>query len=423
MRTAGTELHDPRAETQLLATVDAWRNEIINFTCELISTPSENPPGDERKIAELIVSKLERLGLRGGHILTETAERPNVLYRLKGATGSRVLLYVAHTDTKPVGEAGAQWETDPFQPTMKDGKLFGLGAADMKAAVAAFMYAAAALMRVGPLQGDLLLALVADEEAGGKFGAHYLATRYGIKADMALIGEPPGITREWEYLHLGSRGVCCFDVKVFGTQMHSSLSDRLPAVNASVKLAELMIALNREFKAHFTPHPLYPTGVTVNVGVTLKGGVYFGVYPGYAEFGTDIRTVPGMKKEALLKDLMAFLESKRQEDPSLNFELTLVSPPGDWIAPTEVDRNLPIVQALVKASDKVLGKCPPFAIYPAGTDAPKFQLEAGIPTVPAYGAGMISVAHGPNEWVGVESIIQACKIYALAAYYVLGFQD
>jgi succinyl-diaminopimelate desuccinylase len=67
----------------------------------------------------------------------------------------------------------------------------------------------------------------------------------------------------------------------------------------------------------------------------------------------------------------------------------------------------------------VLGFDPPLSIYPAGTDAPKFQLSAGIPMVPAYGAGLISVAHGANEWVGVESIIQACKIYALAAHEVL----
>jgi acetylornithine deacetylase len=303
---------------------------------------------------------------------------------------------------------------------MKDGKLYGLGAADMKAAVAAFIYAAAALMRLGVLDGDLLLALVADEEAGGKFGAHYLSTKYGLKADMGLIGEPPGVTREWEYIHLGCRGVCCFDIKVYGTQMHSSLSDRFPSVNASLKLAELILRMNRDLKLNFTPYPLCPGGVTVNLGVRLKGGVYFGVYPGYAEFGTDIRTVPGMQRETLLQDIKTFLEDRQREDPSLKVELEFAPSPADWIAPTVVSPDLPIAQALVKASEKVLGFRPGFSIYPAGTDSPKFQLEAGIPTVPAYGPGMISVAHGPNEWVGVESVIQASKIYSLAAYDVLG---
>jgi len=293
----------------------------------------------------------------------------------------------------------------------------------MKAAVAAFVYATAALKQVAHMKGDLLLALVADEEGGGRYGAHYLATKYGIKADMALIGEPPGVKREWEYIHLGCRGVCCFNIKVYGTQMHSSLSDRFPSVNASLKLAELMLRMSRDLKLNFVPHPLCPGGVTVNLGVRLKGGVYFGVYPGYAEFGTDIRTVPGMQKEAVLRDLKAFLEARQREDPSLKVELELAPSPGDWIAPTEVSSDLPIAEALAKASEKVLGFRPGFSIYPAGTDSPKFQLEAGIPTIPAFGAGMISVCHAANEWVGAESIVQACKIYALAAYDVIGEKD
>jgi acetylornithine deacetylase len=201
--------------------------------------------------------------------------------------------------------------------------------------------------------------------------------------------------------------------------MHSSLSDRLPSVNASLKLAELMLQMSKEFNVSYTPHPLCPSGVTVNLGVRLSGGVFFGVYPGQAEFGTDIRTLPGMTQDSLIRDLQRFLEARQKEDPSLRVELEMAPPPLDWLAPTEVSVDLPIVQALAGASEAVLGFRPPFSLYPAGTDAAKFQLEAGIPTVPAFGAGLISVAHGANEWVGAESIVQACKIYALAADEVL----
>jgi len=127
-----------------------------------------------------------------------------------------------------------------------------------------------------------------------------------------------------------------------------------------------------------------------------------------------------MDREALLQDIKTFLQDRQSEDPSLKVEFEFAPSPMDWIAPTEVSPDLPISQALARASEKVLGFRPAFSIYPAGTDSSKFQLEAGIPTVPAYGPGMISVAHGPNEWVGVESIIQASKIYSLAAYDVLG---
>jgi acetylornithine deacetylase len=410
---------DTVAVEKIVQLIDGWSNELVDFTCELIATPSENPPGDERKVARLLLDKLDRLGLTGAFTTSELPERPNVLYRLKGNGGGRTLLYIGHIDTKPVGDVRELWQTDPLKPTIKDGRLYGLGAADMKAAVAAFVYAAAALKEAGPLLGDLLLALVADEEAGGKYGAQYLSRKYGIKADMAVIGEPPGVKREWESLHLGCRGISCFTIKVYGTQMHSSVSDRLPSVNASVKMAELLVRMSRELKFNFTPHPLCPNGVTRNLGVMVKAGVYFGVYPGYAEFSSDIRTVPGMNKEMVVRDLEAYLEACRKDDPSLDVKLEFAPAPLDWIAPTEVSQDLPIAQALANAAEQVLGFRPPFDIYPAVTDSGKFQLEAGIPTVPAFGAGVISVCHGPNEWVGVESIVQACKIYALAAYDVL----
>jgi acetylornithine deacetylase/succinyl-diaminopimelate desuccinylase-like protein len=399
--------------------IDDWSPEIIQFTGELIATPSETPPGDERKITQVLSDKLDQLGLAGAWVTSDLPKHPNLLYRLSGKGGGRTLLYVAHTDTKPVGDAAPQWKTDPFRACIRDGKMYGLGAADMKAAVAAFVYATAALKRMEPLAGDLLLALVANEEGGSKHGAHYLCSKYGLTADMAVIGEPPGVTKEWENIHLGCRGVCCFRIKVYGTQIHSSISDRFGSTNASVKLAELLTRMHRELRFQFTPHPLCPEGVTVNLGVFIKGGVFFGVNPGYAEFGTDIRTVPGMSKAGVVRDLESFLDKCRRDDPSLEVKLEFAPAPLDWIAPTEVTSDLPIAEALASASQEVLGFRPPFGIYPAGTDSTHFQNTAGIPTIPACGAGMISVCHGPNEWVGVDSIIQACKIYALAAYRVL----
>jgi acetylornithine deacetylase/succinyl-diaminopimelate desuccinylase-like protein len=406
-------------EEKLLHLIDRWSDDIVQFTCELVATPSVTPPGDEREIARLLLAKLAQLELNDATVASEIPQRPNVLCRLRGSGSGPRLLYVAHTDTKPVGEARNRWATDPLKPAIKDGRLYGLGSADMKAAISAFLYAAAALKQVDGLRGDLQLAFVADEEGGGRYGAYYLCTKYGLKADMAVIGEPPGITREWEYLHLGCRGVCCFTVKVHGTQMHSSVSDRVPSINASLKLANLMVRMSRELKLHYAPHPLCPGGVTINLGVHVQGGVYFGVYPGYAEFGTDVRTVPGMDREAVIRDIQAFLALMRNEDPDLRVELEMAPSPQDWIAPTEVGDDLPIAQSLARASAKVLGHRPPFGLYPAGTDSPKFQLLAGIPTIPAFGPGMISVCHGENEWVGVESIVQASKIYALAAYDML----
>lgn len=217
--------------------IQGWSSEILDLTAALIATPSETPTGNEVAITELLLDKLERMGLSGSIVTSKKPEHPNLLYTLKGSGSGPSLLYVAHTDTKPVGDVADQWVTDPFHATIKDGRMYGLGAADMKASVAAFVYATRALKEVGPLAGDLTLALVANEEGGSRYGAHYLCSEYGLKADMAVIGEPPGVTKEWENIHLGCRGVCCFKIKVRGTQIHSSISDRFGATNASVKLA------------------------------------------------------------------------------------------------------------------------------------------------------------------------------------------
>ena len=394
--------------------IDEHREELLQFAARLVATPSPNLPGDERAVAAVTLAEMNRLGLTGAEIAAKQPHRPNIIYRLRGGPGS-VLMLCGHSDTKPVGDA-SQWHTDPCEPVFHDGKLFGLGSTDMKGAVAAMIYATAALQQCNStLAGDLLLVINADEERSMAFGSEFLATDYGIQADVALLGEPSGIDGpEFEFLHLLSRGLCCFTIRVFGTQMHSSLTDRLPSVNANVKLAEVLTRMNRELQLTFTPHALC-TAPTINLAVKIEGGVGFGVCPGIAEFQADIRTLPGMTRQQLQEDVETFLDSLRRDDPELRVELEFAPPPLDWMPPTEVPADHPLVAALLTAAEQVLGWRPKLSAFPGGTDAAKFQGLAGIPTIPSFGPGWLRLAHGPNECVSVEAIVQAAKIYALAA--------
>ena len=403
----------------MLDWLEERRQEILDFVGDLVAAPSVNPPGGEEKVAAVILDKLDELGLAGAEVVGKKKERPNVIYRLKGAGGGKTLLYNAHIDTKPVGEEAAEhWESDPFTPTIRDGKMYGLGVADMKSTAGGMVYATAALKELYPeRKGDLLLVLCADEEAGGEYGAHYLVNDYGIKADFAFIGEPQGITEEFEFLPLISRGACCFKIKVYGTQMHSSLSNALPSVNASAKMAHVLWRMHGELRdrIRFPEHPLAPYGITVNIGDMVSGGVFYGVYPGYAEFGSDIRTLPGMTLEGLKEDIEGFLDDLRQEDPDLKVELEVVDPPLNWYQASEVSPDEPFVDMFLSACEQVLGRRPPLGTFSGATDAYAFQIMGGIPTIPGFGPGLLKNCHGPNEWAGVESIIQASKIYALAA--------
>ena len=408
----------------VLRYLDDHRDELLEYTRDLIATPSMNPPGDERAMADAVIGRLNDLGLKGAEVKAKVPERPNVIFQLNGDPAGPTLMLSGHLDTKPIGEA-AQWHTDPFGGEIIDDQLYGLGSGDLKAAIAAMIYAAAALdFTKVTLGGNLLLVFSADEEAGSTYGADYLVEEGLVHADAAVLGEPAGIQREWEYLCLISRGNCCFRIKVRGSQMHSSISDILPSVNASAKMAHVLWRMQNELAAelNYSPHPLCPQGPTLNVGVMVSGGVYFGVYPGYAEFACDLRTLPGMTQEGVRRDIEKFLDRMRQQDAELKVELEFEPLPLGWIEPSEIAMDHPLVLAMHKAAEQVLGYRPPLGAIPGTTDAPKFQAGLGIPTIPAFGPGRLPLAHSPNEHISVNSPIQAARIYALGALNYLGIK-
>ena len=404
--------------------LDAHDGEVLELTRELIRTPSPNPPGDERAVADLVTERLRALGIDEITRVGAEEARPNLLARVRGVAPGPTLVLSGHLDTKPAGDMDA-WETDPWDPVLRDGDLVGLGSGDMKAAIAGMVYAAAALKQAqeadaagGGFAGELVLVFTADEEAGAQLGSKWLADNGHLQADAAVIGEPSGITSEWQSVHLVSRGAALFKIAVSGTQMHSSISDRLPGVNATVKMARLIDRMDREFKSYLTydEHPLCPTGPTVNVGVMVEGGVFYGVYPGNAEFACDVRTLPGMTEEMMKADIGRFLADAMADDPELRAELR-------WhlmVPAVEIDADHPVVAALVEAAIEVLGSEPTLDAFPGATDAPYFQLTAGIPTVAAFGPGMLPRAHSPNEYMDADGAALSASIYALAALRYLG---
>ena len=391
---------------------------VVEIASRLIGAASPNPPGDERAAAEIVTELLSEHHLPAPSVLALSETRPNLLTTVRFGPGGRHLCLAGHLDTKPVGSA--TWGSDPLNAIVDDGRLIGLGAVDMKGAVAAMIIAARDLVQDPPERGSLSLLFTADEEDGAQWGAQYVSSSGILEADGIAIGEPGGLDKDFDRLHLVSRGIARFRIEVSGDQGHASLSDRSGAVNASVELARFLVAFNDRFE------PTVPAPIgsidgwrsTVTAGVRIAGGVGYGVVPGSALANIEVRLLPGMTRSRLERDLREFLDAQVRDDPHLRPTVVFDDPPRDWLEATSLDVDDPLVVAARTALIEVLGVAPPDGVFPGTTDAASLQGVAGIPTLPAFGPGLISRAHGADEWVSIEALETSVKVLkALARSY------
>lgn len=393
--------------------VDSHAQDLLQCAKDLIAAPSPNPPGDERRAVDVARRYCEALSLGEIQILGPRAERPNLICRHSHGLPGPTLLLNGHLDTKPPLPR-EQWRTDPYDPVEQDGLLIGLGAVDMKGPDAALIYGMAAAIAANPqLGGEIILALSADEEGTFVDGARYLVQDIGITADAALIAEPIGVQQSWESIPLISRGISCIRFLVKGTQVHSSICDRMPVVNASLEASRLLLFLEEHLRLSYPPNPWCPNGPTVNLGATLNAGTAHAIVSGQAEITADIRTIPGMTQDQLAQDIDRVLHQFRRQHPQAEVSWQFFEGTLAWSEPMQIPDTLPIVQALQDASHVVLGQAPPLGYFPGGTDALWWQGAGGIPTIPGYGPGRLTDCHQPNEAIRISDLIDAAKIYAL----------
>jgi acetylornithine deacetylase/succinyl-diaminopimelate desuccinylase-like protein len=258
-------------------------NGVVDFAARLIAAPSPNPGGTELAAAQVAEQRMHLLGMRDTRIVGRSHERANLIYEFDTGKPGPTLLLNGHLDTKPPDPVDA-WETNPYEGVLTNGKLYGLGAADMKGPDAALVYGTAAALEAGgnALRGKLLLILSADEEGATTHGPRYLVEDLGIHADAALIAEPAGVTQNWETLPLISRGISIFRCIAAGTQTHSSISDRVPIVHANLVASRLLVYLVENLKLNFPATPLCPLGPTINLGTVLHGVQGLAKIPGRA---------------------------------------------------------------------------------------------------------------------------------------------
>ena len=409
--------------------VDAAADELVDFAAGLVRVPTVNPPGEAYTVcAGLIGERLRAFGFDLEYLEAEdrpehTASHPrvNVVGRRTGR-GDRPTLHLnGHMDVVP---AGAGWTVDPFAGIVRDGRLYGRGSADMKAGLAAAVYAAEAVRRAGvDLSGTVEVSGTVDEESGGLAGVAWLAEQGRLAAgrtDYVIIPEPFGVQR----ICIGHRGVYWFDVTTHGRTAHGSMPflgesaiDYMSHVLDAVR-DELAPALG----GRTTEMPVVPDGArraTINVNAVSGGQAgASGQTPCVADCCSatfDRRFLMEEDYDSVRDETVALLDQVAARVPGFRYELTdrLV------VHPVRTSSDAPLVAALGQAVADVLGESAQLVASPGTYDHKHVARIAGVEQCVAYGPGTLELAHQPDEWCAVDDLVRATKVMAVAIVRLL----
>ena len=364
----------------------------------LVACDSVNPSlvrggAGETQIADLIERWAEEAGLEAER-LEATPGRPSVLVRARGKGGGRTLLLCAHIDT-----VGVEGMADPHTPRIDGDRLFGRGAYDMKAGVAAALIAAREAARLG-LAGDVVLAAVADEEHAS-LGVQE-ALRY-VSADAAVVTEPTELE-----LVVAHKGFVWSEIEITGRSAHGSRPHL--GVDAIAKMGPVLTELEQLDRALADrSHPLLGRA-SVHASV-IEGGAELSSYPARCALGLERRTLPGETGKQIEAEVESLLERCRAVDRALRAsQRTLLVRD-----PFEIDRNEDLVTLASDVVAEVLSA--PVSIGGASYWADSaFIASAGIPTV-LFGPGGEG-AHARDEWVSLSDTASVARtLIGLAARF------
>lgn len=388
-------------ERRVLGAIDP--DELVRLTGELVRFASVTPPGSEEAVARYLAKRFAAKGLRA-ELQELSPGRLNAIGRL-GRGGARPHLVLnGHTDVVPTGEG---WSSPPFEPTLRDGRMYGRGAADMKGGLAAAIVAVEAIAAAGaPLAGAVTIAAVADEE--GYQGGTRLYVERGEPADFGIVAEPTSLRPA-----TAQKGDTYWEVAVRGVSAHASAPHT--GRNAIYDMAAAVGALE-ELHAEYLarpPHPLLGTP-TLSVG-TIVGGTVTPVVAEACRITIDRRILPGEDVEAVGRELEGALERARQRRPGLEATLRRLA----HFPASEIAADEPIVRALQEASYHIRGAAPAPLGLAGTTDANIMIDPGGIPTA-IFGPGDLSVCHKPDEFLLLDELVDAARIFALTILRLVG---
>jgi succinyl-diaminopimelate desuccinylase len=412
--------------------VESLEEELIEFAKEIVSIPTENPPGTNYKeCAKAIGKMMEKIGCEVEYVyvpeekLKELAPhgegypRVSVIGRYKGTMERPNIHFSGHFDVVPAGEG---WSIDPYEPVVKDGKLYGRGSSDQKSGIVSQIFAIYALKKAGiKLKGTIISSATPDEETGGDAGMGYLVKNGYLdrnNTDYCVITECLDVDK----VCLGHRGTLWFELVTKGVQSHGSMPDE--GVNAIDNMKKVLNAIDEEIKPLLVENSKYPiqpeacrkSTLTVT---TIQAGNKVNTVPNLCKATFDWRLIPETSVSWAKERIISICENIKKQDPNFDYEFNVIMEVEPTIVPDDTD----VVNAFLKAGKEYLNRDMAFSLSP-GSDDQKYVVKDGkLEQCIVYGPGPLVVAHKVDEYVEVEDMKTSAKIMALAACMLLGVED
>lgn len=381
---------------------------VVAFTRELVrirSVAGSGSGGGEAAAAAAVEAKMREFGWAPA-VIEVAPGRPNVLAYVDGGApdDGPTLMFEGHTDVVTEGPPGA-WSVDPYGAVIRNGRLYGRGAADMKSGLAATLYATYALQQAGPFPGRILVAALVDEE-GLMIGAkHFAASSAASRVDGAIIAEP----EDGEICPV-SKGAIRLRLEFHGTMAHGAMPEhgRNPITAATRLLVELE-AYERQLQDLHGRHDqlgaIHLTPTVLGAGSPAQ----MNVIPAHCLVAIDVRTIPGVDHHKLIGHIRELADHAGR---SCDVRTSLVVLDDRPCVNTPVDD--PVVTALAEAHQLVTLQPPRYGGVPGATDGTILTRDAGIPTV-VYGPGGKWIAHQADEYVELDDIVRCTRVFAEAA--------
>jgi succinyl-diaminopimelate desuccinylase len=382
------------------------RERIITLAQKLIRVPSFS--GDAEglsRMAAIIAPEMKDMGFS---VELPEAEKglTNVVGKFSGSDTAPCILFNGHTDVVPVTDE-RDWEMPPFNADISDGRIYGRGACDMKGGVTAMLAAPRVVFSLLPeFTGNIILTTTVDEEIGGFKGMKYVMEQ-GIRADMGIVCEPTNL----KIVNV-CKGLLWLKLKTRGKAAHGGMPEN--GINAVYKMSKILGRLeNYDFGQH--PHPVLGKP-TVNVG-SIKGGSKPNMVPDSCEAEIDIRYLPAQDHRKIIDELKGIIAGLKKEDDQIEAELEMIR----YRRSIEIPKESVIIKTIMEGVRDITGDYPGSTgmISPADSE---YLVNSGILAV-MFGPGQDSLCHTANEWIAIDDILEATKMYAAIIIRSAGLTD